>query len=102
LEKADKLEALIDGAEELLINLADAHDPAIQALRDRVDRAIADAKRSIEGQDDPAVRLRDVLSSIDDYVQNYPWLAVATGILAAGAVAFIAGSTIGAKKRLDE
>jgi ElaB/YqjD/DUF883 family membrane-anchored ribosome-binding protein len=99
VEKALKLDQLIDDAEELLTKLADAHNPEIQILRDRVDHAIGDARRAITQQgDDASVRLRDIANSIDDYVRDYPWLAVAAGIMAAATVAFIAGSAIGAKR----
>jgi ElaB/YqjD/DUF883 family membrane-anchored ribosome-binding protein len=100
MDKLDRLDELIDGAEELLIQLADAHDPNIQRLRDRVDQAIADATRTLSRQDDEAsLRLRDIANSIDDYVRDYPWLAVLTGILVAGTVAFIAGAAVGNKRR---
>ena len=96
MHKLDRLEELIDGAEELLTKLADAHDPNIQRLRDRVDHAIADATRALSRQDDEAsLRLRDIANSIDDYVRDYPWLAVLTGVLVAGAVAFVAGAVVG-------
>ena len=96
MDKLDRLDELIDGAEELLTKLADAHDPNIQRLRDRVDHAIADATRTLSRQDDEAsLRLRDIANSIDDYVRDYPWLAVLTGVLVAGAVAFIAGGVVG-------
>jgi ElaB/YqjD/DUF883 family membrane-anchored ribosome-binding protein len=91
---------LIDGAEELLIQLADAHDPDIQRLRDRVDHAIADATRTLSRQgDDASVRLRDIANSIDDYVRDYPWLAVLAGVAIAGTVAFVAGAAVGNKRR---
>jgi ElaB/YqjD/DUF883 family membrane-anchored ribosome-binding protein len=96
MDKLGRLDELIDGAEELLIQLADAHDPNIQRLRDRVDHAIADAARTLSRQDDEAsLRLRDIANSIDDYVRDYPWLAVITGALVAGTVAFIAGAAVG-------
>jgi ElaB/YqjD/DUF883 family membrane-anchored ribosome-binding protein len=47
VDKAEKLDQLIDDAEELLTKLADAHDPDIQKLRDRVDEAVADARRCL-------------------------------------------------------
>ena len=99
VDKAEKLDQLIDDAEELLTKLADAHYPDIQKLRDRVDEAVADARRAIaQRADDASVQLRDIANSIDDYVRDYPWLAVVTGALVAGTVAFIAGATIGAKQ----
>lgn len=100
MEKAHKLDELIDGAEELLTKLADAHNPEIRNLRDRVDDAIIDAQRAIARQtDDAAVQLRDLANTIDGCVRDYPWLAVAVGVVVAGTTAFIAGATIGANKR---
>jgi ElaB/YqjD/DUF883 family membrane-anchored ribosome-binding protein len=100
MDKLGRLDELIDGAEELLIQLADAHDPNIQRLRDRVDHAITDATRTLSRQDDEAsLRLRDIANSIDDFVRDYPWLAVLTGVLVAGTVAFIAGAAMGSKRR---
>jgi len=100
VDKLDRLDELIDGAEELLTKLADAHDPNIQRLRDRVDQAVADATRALSSRDDDAsLRLRDIASAIDDYVRDYPWLAVLTGVLVAGTAAFIAGAAVGNKRR---
>jgi ElaB/YqjD/DUF883 family membrane-anchored ribosome-binding protein len=99
VEKSIKLDQLIDGAEELLTKLADVHSPEIQTLRDRVDYAIGDARRAIAQQGQEAsVKLRDIVNTIDDYIRDYPWLAVATGVMVAGTVGFLAGTTIGAKK----
>jgi ElaB/YqjD/DUF883 family membrane-anchored ribosome-binding protein len=99
MENAAKLDDLIDGAEELLIKLADAGNPEIQQLRDRVDHAIGDARRALEQRgEQESVQLRDLANTIDDYVRDYPWLAVATGILVAGTIGFIAGTVIGEKK----
>ena len=97
-EKIDKLDTLIDGAEDLLTRLADAHDPEIQHLRDRVDQAIRNARQAIERQADGTyIGFAAVMNTIDDYVRGYPWLAFVTGVLVAGAVGYVAGATIGAK-----
>jgi ElaB/YqjD/DUF883 family membrane-anchored ribosome-binding protein len=99
VDKAAKLDQLIDDAEELLTKLADAHDPHIQVLRDRVDKAIADARRDIARRTaDASVQIRDIANAIDDYIRDYPWLAVVTGTLVGATVAFIAGATVGGKK----
>jgi ElaB/YqjD/DUF883 family membrane-anchored ribosome-binding protein len=99
MENAAKLDELIDGAEELLIKLAEAGNPEIQQLRDRVDQAIGDARRALAQRgDEDSVQLRDIANTIDDYIRDYPWLAVATGILVAGTIGFIAGTVIGEKK----
>ena len=100
MEKSQKLDQLIDDSEELLIKLADAHNPEIQILRDRVDHAINDARRAIEREsEDASIRLRDIAVTIDNYVHDYPWLALATGVMIAGSIAFIAGATLGTKRR---
>jgi ElaB/YqjD/DUF883 family membrane-anchored ribosome-binding protein len=99
-KKSAELDALIDGAEELLIKLADAYDPGIQMLRDRIDHAIADARRSMERQDSPtSERLRHVAGTVDDFVRNHPWTALAAGALAVGTVAYFVGAAIGGKER---
>jgi ElaB/YqjD/DUF883 family membrane-anchored ribosome-binding protein len=99
MEKLDSLDELIDGAEELLTKLADAHDPDIQRLRDRVDQAVADATRTLARQsDDATTRLRDIANTLDDYVRDYPWLALVTGVLVAGTVAYIAGTVAGKRR----
>ncbi|MDP9011957.1 MAG: hypothetical protein M3O41_04725 [Pseudomonadota bacterium] len=100
METAGKLDELIDGAEELLTKLADADNPEIQKLRNRVDHAIDDTRRALAQRGDEAsIQLRDIANTIDDYIRDYPWLAVATGVLVAGAFGFIAGSIIGEKKQ---
>jgi ElaB/YqjD/DUF883 family membrane-anchored ribosome-binding protein len=87
------LDELIDDSEELLTRLADAHDPDIQMLRDRVDEAIGNTRRALaRNTDESSVRIRELVRSIDDYVHDYPWLALTTGVLLASTVAYIAGS----------
>jgi ElaB/YqjD/DUF883 family membrane-anchored ribosome-binding protein len=96
VDKAGKLDELIDGAEDLLTKLADAHNPEIQYLRDRVDQAIRDARRQIARQGETASpQLREIVNIIDDYVRDYPWLALTTGMLVAGTVAYLAGAARG-------
>ena len=99
METDGKLDELIDGAEELLTKLSDNDNPEIQHLRDRVDHAIRDARRAIAARSGEAsIQLRDIANTIDDYIRDYPWLAVTTGVLVAGTVGFIAGVLIGEKK----
>jgi ElaB/YqjD/DUF883 family membrane-anchored ribosome-binding protein len=88
-----KLDQLIDDSEELLTRLADAHNPDIQLLRDRVDEAIGNTRRTLARHSDASsAGLKELVRSIDDYVHDYPWLALATGVLVASTVAYIAGS----------
>jgi len=97
------LDELIDGAEELLTNLTDAHDPDIQRLRDRVDEAIGEARRAISrAEEDVTLKLRDLAITVDDYVRDYPWFAVVTGVVVAGAIGFIAGTAASQKRSTHE
>ena len=98
MDKLNRLYELIDGAEELLTQLADAHDPNIQWLRDRVDHAVADATRALSRQSDDSSELRDIANTIDDCVRDYPWLALLSGVLVAGTVAYVAGVAAGKRR----
>ena len=98
MDKLNRLYELIDGAEELLTQLADAHDPNIQWLRDRVDHAVADATRALSRQSDDSSELRDIANTIDDCVRDYPWLALLSGVLVAGTVAYVAGVAVGKRR----
>lgn len=103
MEASGTLDELIDGAEELLTRLADNENPEIQHLRDRVDQAIEEARHGFATRGGhTSIRLRDVANTIDDYVRDYPWLAVTTGVLVAGAFGFIAGSLAGEKKTVPQ
>jgi ElaB/YqjD/DUF883 family membrane-anchored ribosome-binding protein len=87
MDKLSQLDQLIDDAEELLTKLADARNPEIQELRDRVDRAVNEARSAIANQaDDVSDELLNIVNKI------------AAGIVLAGTVAFLAGSARGAKK----
>jgi ElaB/YqjD/DUF883 family membrane-anchored ribosome-binding protein len=93
---ADKLNQLIDDSEELLIQLTDSSDPQIQVLRNRIDKAIVDTRRELRLHSDgdtSTVQIREIAATIDDYVRDFPWLALATGVLVAAGVGFVAGMT---------
>ncbi len=99
MDKAVKLDELIDGAESLLIQLTDAHNPEIQKLRDRVDYAIHDARGAMRRSTESAsVQIRDILQTVDDYIHDYPWLALITGVAVAATAGFITGSVMNSKK----
>lgn len=96
MDKYRKLDALIEGAEELLMKLGEAPEPQVQKLRDRVDHAIVDARSAIARESAGSrVGVRDVLRTLDDYIRGYPWLAFATGVLVAGSIGYIAGAAVG-------
>ncbi len=84
---------LVSDAEALLSKLGDLKSPDIQALRDKVEAGIADAKKGLSRQVRAGTdRLQDVTESVVDYVQENPWVAVAAGTAIAVALIYIAFS----------
>jgi len=98
-----KLDQLIDDAEELLTKLGDVNTPEIARLRDRVDEAVSSTKRALQARTAEATtHVLDLAVSLDDYVHDYPWLAIAAAIALAGSVGFVTGAAVGANKRFSE
>jgi ElaB/YqjD/DUF883 family membrane-anchored ribosome-binding protein len=93
MDGTDKLNNLFDQTEQLLAKLADERGPEIQALREKLHRSIGQTRVAMNGA--PArehVKVRDVAASLNDYVQNYPWIALATGVLIASSIGILATS----------
>jgi ElaB/YqjD/DUF883 family membrane-anchored ribosome-binding protein len=91
MDSAHKLNDLFDQTEELLAKLADQRGPEIQELRDKLHRSMGQTRVAL--QSSPArqhVKVRDVAASFNDYVQNYPWIALATGVLVASSIGILA------------
>src|ERR1700689_4142226 len=91
MDPAHKLNDLFDQTEELLAKLADQRGPEIQALREKLHRSMGQTRVALNGA--PArqhVKVRDVAASFNDYVQNYPWIALATGVLVASSIGILA------------
>jgi ElaB/YqjD/DUF883 family membrane-anchored ribosome-binding protein len=93
MNSARKLQQLVQDTEELLSQIADQRGPEIQKVRDRLEDSIEKTK-SILGKERPAsqVKVRDVAGSVNDYVREYPWMALATGVLLASTLGILATS----------
>jgi ElaB/YqjD/DUF883 family membrane-anchored ribosome-binding protein len=91
MSSAHKLNDLFNETEELLAKLAD-RGPEMQELRDRLDKSMAETRGALKQRRDEHVKVRHVAASFNDYVQNYPWLALATGVLVASSIGILATS----------
>jgi ElaB protein len=91
MDSAHKLNDLFDQTEELLGKLADQRGPEIQELREKLHRSMGQTRVALKSA--PArqrVKVRDVAASFNDYVRNYPWMALATGVLVASSIGILA------------
>jgi ElaB/YqjD/DUF883 family membrane-anchored ribosome-binding protein len=91
MDGAHKLNDLFEQTEKLLAKLADERGPEIQELREKLHRSMGQTRVALNRV--PArqhVKVRDVAASFNDYVQNYPWLALATGVLVASSIGILA------------
>ena len=91
MDGAHKLNDLFDQTEKLLATLADERGPEIQTLREKLHRSMGQTRVALNRA--PArqhVKVRDVAASFNDYVQNYPWIALATGVLVASSIGILA------------
>jgi ElaB/YqjD/DUF883 family membrane-anchored ribosome-binding protein len=93
MDKNTSLNDLIADAEVLLAKLGDFKTPDVQALRDKVEAGIADAKKSLKRQAQwGADRVQEVTESVVEYVKENPWVAVAAGTAIAVALLYVAFS----------
>ncbi|MEO7205715.1 MAG: DUF883 domain-containing protein [Steroidobacteraceae bacterium] len=91
MDSTHKLNNLFDQTEKLLAKLADQRGPEIQELREKLHRSMGQTRVALQSA--PVrdhVKVRDVAASLNDYVQNYPWLALATGVLVASSIGILA------------
>ncbi len=87
-------------AEELIGKLGSIQTVDGQALRNRVNDAVASAKSTLsEVGDNAGDALKNALVAADDYVHDNPWVAVGVVAGIAGAVGFLAGLVAAPKKR---
>ena len=85
-----ELNRVVAQAEELLKSLGDEGGAAIEAVRQRVQRTVSQAKTRLS---DASTRARSAANTaahaIDTHVQENPWKAVAYGAAAGAALALI-------------
>ena len=93
MDSAQKLNNLFDQTEKLLAKIADQRGPEIQELRERLDRSMEQTRVALKNSPPREhVKVRHVAASFNDYVQNYPWIALATGVLVASTIGILATS----------
>ena len=91
MDAAHKLNDLFNQTEKLLAQLADERGPEIQELRERLDRSMQQTRVALKSNPPREnVKVRDVAASFNDYVKNYPWVALATGVLVASTIGILA------------
>ncbi len=91
MDTTHKLNDLFNQTEKLLAKIGAEGGPEVQELRQRLDRSIAQNRDALNGKPSrDNVKVRDVAASFNDYVQNYPWVALVTGILVASTIGILA------------
>jgi ElaB/YqjD/DUF883 family membrane-anchored ribosome-binding protein len=91
MDSTHKLNDLFDQTEKLLGKLADQRGPEIQELREKLHRSMGQTRVALKSAPErDHVKVRDVAASFNDYVQHYPWLALATGVLVASSIGILA------------
>ena len=99
MDAVHKLNDLFDQTEKLLAKLADERGPEIQELRARLDKSMARTREALKenqaygnGHAREHVKVRHLAASLNDYVRNYPWVALATGVLVASTIGILTTS----------
>jgi ElaB/YqjD/DUF883 family membrane-anchored ribosome-binding protein len=91
MESTRKLNELFDQTEKLLAKLSNEGAPEIQELRQRLGRSMSKTRDALKSKPPRGnVKVRDVAASFNDYVQKYPWMALATGVLVASTIGILA------------
>jgi ElaB/YqjD/DUF883 family membrane-anchored ribosome-binding protein len=100
MDNSAELHDLTGQAEELLGKLANIQTPEVQALRDRLAKAVAGTKSALSAAtSSTADAVKNALVTADDYVHENPWIAVGVVAGIAGAVGFLAGLAAAPKSR---
>jgi ElaB/YqjD/DUF883 family membrane-anchored ribosome-binding protein len=88
-----KLSELFDQTEKLLAKLSNERGPEIQELRERLGKSMAQARDALkDNHHSEHVKVRDVAASLNDYVRDHPWVALATGVLVASTIGILSTS----------
>jgi ElaB/YqjD/DUF883 family membrane-anchored ribosome-binding protein len=95
MDSTHKLNELFDQTEKLLAKLANEGGPEIQEARDRLGKSMAQTREALDNDEQHSdrhsehVKVRDVAASLNDYVRNYPWVALVTGVLVASTIGIL-------------
>jgi ElaB/YqjD/DUF883 family membrane-anchored ribosome-binding protein len=93
MDSAHQLNELFDQTEKLLAKLSNERGPEIQELRERLGKSMAQTRDALnDNHSSEHVKVRDVAASLNDYVRNHPWVALATGVLVASTIGILSTS----------
>lgn len=88
---SDEIRSLIADVEDLVARISDLKDEDVARVRNRVMRAVGDAKESLVGSADRVRRqTQRIAATADDYVHDNPWQAVGLAALVGAVVGIIA------------
>jgi ElaB/YqjD/DUF883 family membrane-anchored ribosome-binding protein len=87
MKQPQSLKRLVSDVEELLSQLSEDDQPAIQELRARIRDAIDSTKQTRKGASGP---IRRYAMSIDNYITSYPRMGFITGLVLGGLIVYTA------------
>jgi len=88
---SDEIRSLIADVEDLVARISDLKDDDVARVRNRVMRAVGDAKESLVDSADRVRRqTQQIAATADDYVHDNPWQAVGLAALVGAVVGVIA------------
>lgn len=86
-----EIKSLIADVEELVARIADLKDADVARVRNKVLRAVGNAKETLaESADDLRRQAQRVATTADDYVHDNPWQAVGIAALVGAVVGILA------------
>jgi ElaB/YqjD/DUF883 family membrane-anchored ribosome-binding protein len=92
MDAQQQLDELIEQTERLLDEIEGQHGAEIDAIRQRLAQSMRGTKIALGRNGNGGVKARDVAASVNDYVRDHPWLALATGVLLASSIGVLATS----------
>jgi ElaB/YqjD/DUF883 family membrane-anchored ribosome-binding protein len=93
MENLRSMNQLVNEAEDLLAKLGKSTNPEVRQLRDKVESSIEDMKGVLSNQAQAGMdKIREATKSVVEYVQENPWIAVASATAVAVALLYVAFS----------
>jgi ElaB/YqjD/DUF883 family membrane-anchored ribosome-binding protein len=93
MENLRSMNQLVNEAEDLLAKLGKSANPEVRQLRDKVEASIEDMKGVLGNQAQVGMdKIREATKSVVEYVQENPWIAVASATAVAVALLYMAFS----------